>query len=198
MLLPSCNDVLSDLYDEPAATSDYGFVEGCTSSAPGLIYINTTDYMAWTYIDFEHRTVDSLSVNDPAPADWAFAVHRYDTKTNSAKVVGTNLTDINQARGWQNTEHLPEVADIWTTDVISIDMSNMMDGVIVYADSYYNPELSKWLNVDTSSMPPAYTMSGKVYILYLPSGECAAVKLKDFMNTAGVKGYMSIEYIYPL
>lgn len=198
MLLPSCNDLLGDLYDEPVATSEYGFVEVCTNTSPGLIYLDATDYTVWTYIDFEDRRIDSLSTDDPAPAKWDIAVHRYDAKTNDAKVVGTSLRDINQARGWMNTQHLPEVSDIWTTDKIVTDMSTMMDGYLSYADSFYNPELSKWLNVDTSTMPPVYTLSDKVYIIYLNNGERAAVKLKDYMNSAGIKGYMSIQYIYPL
>lgn len=198
MLLPSCNDVLGGLYDEPETTSEYGFVEICTDTEPGLIYINATDYMTWTYIDFADRRIDSLSVEDPAPAKWDFAVHRYDTKTNDGRVIGTSLTDINQARTWKNTDNDPGVADIWTTDKIVTDMSTMMDGYLSYADSYYNPELSEWLDVDTSSMPPTYTLSDKVYILLLDNGEKAALKLVDFMNSASVKGYMSIQYIYPL
>lgn len=198
VLLPSCNDVLGDLYDEPVSTSEYGFIETCTSSKPGLIYINATDYTVWTYINFASKQIDSLSVTDPAPTKWDIAIHRYDAKTNNAKVVGTPLTDINQARTWENTDHLPEVADVWTTDKIVTDMSTMMDGYLSYADSYYNPELSKWLNVDTSTMPPIYTPSDKVYIIYLEDGKRAAVKLKDYMNSAGIKGYMSIQYIYPL
>lgn len=198
MLLPSCNDILDDLYDEPVASSGYGFIDSSTNLQPGLIYINATDYTVWTYIDFENKHIDSLSVDSPAPEKWDIAIHRYDAKTNDAKVVGVTLADINQARNWTNTENLPEVADIWTTDRIVTDMSTMMDGYLSYADSYFNPELSTWLNVDKSSMPPVYTLSDKVYIIYLENGKRAAVKLKDYMNNAGVKGYMSIEYIYPL
>ncbi len=198
MLLPSCNDVLGDLYDEPVATSEYGFVEVCTESKPGLIYINATDYTTWTYIDFENRRIDSLYVNDPAPSDWSFAVHRYDTKTNNAKVIATTLTDINEARAWTDAGNVEGAGDIWTTDKIVTDMSTMMDGYLSYADSYYNPVLSGWLNVDTSTMPPEYTMSDKVYILLLQDGKRAAVKLADFMNSAGIKAYMSIQYVYPL
>lgn len=198
MLLPSCNDVLGDLYDEPATMSEYGFVELCTDSKPGLIYINATDYEVWTYIDFKNRETDSLSVTDPAPAQWDIAVHRYDAKTNGARVIGTDLTDINDARGWENTDHEEGMADIWTTDKISTDISTMLDGYLVYIGSYYNPELSEWLDVDISTMPPIYTLSGKVYIIMLEDGTRAAVKLVDFINSAGVKGYMSIQYIYPL
>ena len=198
MLLPSCNDVLGDLYDEPLETSEYGFVEPCTSTAPGVIYVNATDYTTWTYIDFQTQSIDSLAVTDAPPAKWDIAIHRYDTKTNNAKVVGTPLTDINQARGWKNVDNLPEVADVWTTDVIVTDMSTMMDGYLTYIDSYYNPELSKWLDVDTNTMPPIYTLSDKVYVIYLENGERAAVKLTDYMDSAGIKGYMTIQYIYPL
>lgn len=198
MLLPSCDDVLGNLYDDPVNTSEYGFIEPCTQTAPGLIYINTTDYETWIYINFKNQQTDSLSVYDPAPTRWDFAVHRYDTKTNGAKVVQTELTDINLARDWENNAHLPEVADIWTTDKIAVDMSTMMDGYLTYIDSYYNPELSKWLDVDISTMPPIYTLSNKVYVIYLENGERAAVKLKDFMSKSGIKGYLLIEYIYPL
>ena len=76
MLLPSCNDVLGDLYDEPAATSEYGFVEVCTESKPGLIYINTTDYTTWTYIDFENRTKESMYFKYPSQANRSNEVHR--------------------------------------------------------------------------------------------------------------------------
>ncbi len=198
MLLPSCDDVLGDLYDDPVSTSEYGFVEICNDTQPGLIYINATDYETWTYIDFHNHLTDSLSVTDPAPSHWDFAVHRYDTKTNNARVIGTDLTDINQARDWKNAGNEQGVADIWTTDKIVTDMSTMMDGYLSYTDSYYNPELSEWLDVDTSTMPPIYTLSDKVYIILLEDGKRAAVKLIDFMNSAGIKGYLSIQYIYPL
>lgn len=198
MLLPSCNDVLGDLYDDGTATGEYGFVETCTESTPGLIYINATDYKAWTYIDFEDRRIDSMSVTDPEPAQWDFAIHRYDAKTNQATVVETSLTDITQAFSWSEAAVGDEVADIWTTDKIITDMSTMMDGYLSYVESFYNPKLSEWLNVDTSTMPPIYTTSDKVYIILLRNGKRAAVKLSDYMNAAGIKGYMSIQYIYPL
>ena len=41
-------------------------------------------------------------------------------------------------------------------------------------------------------------MSGRVYVIRMKDGTCAAVKLDNYMNTAGVKGYLTIYYIYPL
>ena len=73
----------------------------------------------------------------------------------------------------------------------------MMDGYLSYAESFYNAELSTWLDVDKSTMPPIYTLSGKIYIIALSDGNNIAVKLSDYMNADGVKGYMTIEYIYP-
>ena len=198
MLLPSCNDLLGDIYDEPVASSEYGFIETCSGSKPGMIYVDATDYEVWTYISFADRTIEPLPVDAPAPEKWDMAVHRYDTKTNGGVVFATSLSDISLAQGWRPSAGEKGVADIWTTDKIVTDMSTMMDGYLSYADSYYNPVLSEWLDVDTSTMPPVYTLSGKVYVIEMADGRKAAVKLSDFMNGAGVKGYMSIQYIYPL
>ena len=60
-----------------------------------------------------------------------------------------------------------------------------------------NPELSKWLNVDTSEMPPIYTPSNKVYLLKMKDGTMAAIRLVSYMNAAGTKGYMTFDYLYP-
>jgi predicted DNA-binding protein with PD1-like motif len=47
-------------------------------------------------------------------------------------------------------------------------------------------------------MPPSYTLSGRIYIIRLADGTRAAVRLTNFMNAASVKGYMTLEYQYPL
>ena len=99
----------------------------------------------------------------------------------------------------RNADAMPEgayVEDVWTTAKIAIDMSGMMDGNIVYMESYYNEELSKWLNVDKSNMPPTYTLSNKVYMVKLKDGTYAAVRLTNYMNASGVKGFMTIDYFF--
>ena len=64
--------------------------------------------------------------------------------------------------------------------------------------SDFNPELSKWLNVDTSEMPPIYTPSNKVDPLRMKDDtmDCPS-RLVSYMNAAGIKGYMTFDYIYP-
>ena len=140
---------------------------------------------------------DTLDVDDPEPKNWDIAIHRYDAKTNGGAVLETG------ASGFAGLENMPGlaqgefVADEWTTETIVTDMSTMMDGYLSYQESYYNRELSKWLNVDKSTMPPIYTPSNKVYIVRLADGTHVALRLVSFMNGMAVKGYMTIEYKYP-
>lgn len=189
-LLSACNGILDGIYDEPDNENNTGFEN------EGEIFIDATSYTQWVYIDFSERSTVTLGYDEDAPQNWDIAVHRYDVKTNGAKVVETNYSDFDQAIT-ATIDEADLVSDIWTTNQIVIDMSTMMDGYLGYTESYYNPELSKWLNVDTSTMPPIYTPSGKVYIVYLPDGTRAGVKLLNFMNDMQVKGYMTIQYMYP-
>ena len=189
-LLSACNGILDGIYDEPDNENNTGFEN------EGEIFIDATSYTQWVYIDFSERSTVTLGYDEDAPQNWDIAVHRYDVKTNGAKVVETNYSDFDQAIT-ATIDEADLVGDIWTTNQIVIDMSTMMDGYLGYTESSYNPELSKWLNVDTSTMPPIYTPSGKVYIVYLPDGARAGVKLLNFMNDMQVKGYMTIQYMYP-
>lgn len=189
-LLSACNGILDGIYDEPDNENNTGFEN------EGEIFIDATSYTQWVYIDFSERSTVTLGYDEDAPQNWDIAVHRYDVKTNGAKVVETNYSDFDEAIT-ATIDETDLVGDIWTTNQIVIDMSTMMDGYLGYTESSYNPELSKWLNVDTSTMPPIYTPSGKVYIVYLPDGTRAGVKLLNFMNDMQVKGYMTIQYMYP-
>lgn len=195
VLLSACNGMFSGIYDEPDAktVSEFGFVTPVTVNGQGTVYIDATDYTKWVYIDFANRTVETTDVDSPAPAQWDIAVHRYDVKTNGGEVAETDVAD------FIGITTLSEsfVEDEWTTDVIVTDMSTMMDGYLSYADSFHNPVLSRWLDVDKSTMPPIYTMSGRVYVVRLSDGRCLAVRLDNYMNDAGVKGYMTISYKYP-
>lgn len=198
MLLPACNGIFGDIYDEaqPDTPDDYGFNE--SGNTTGSIYVDATSYTDWVYIDFHTRRVTTLGVDDPAPESWDVAVHRYDAKTNGATVAETGATSFNSLGELTSVADGAFVADVWTTSTIVTDMSTMMDGYLGYADSYYNAELSKWLNVDTSTMPPIYTPSNKVYVVRLTDGTTLGLRLADFMDASGIKGFLTIEYAYPL
>lgn len=198
--LSSCHGIFGGIYDEPVEeTSDgFGFIKINEATRTGTIYIDASDYTKWNYISLKDKKVVTALYDEQQPENWDFAVHRYDAKTNTASVFETeyyDLTDISSVSKFSGADF---IADEWTTNKITIDMSQMMEGIIKYAEDFYNPCLSKWLNVDTSSMPPVYTLSEKVYILKLQDGTFAALKLSNFMNTSGIKGFMTIDYLYPV
>lgn len=197
MLLSSCNGLFDDIYDNVAddVVSEYGFTKLSSDVEVGTIYIDASSYTKWIYLDFsEHRT-DSVSVFDDAPQNWDLAIHRYDAKTNGGAVAETDIEDFSLLSTAKIGEY---VSDTFTTSKIVTDMSTMMDGYLSYVESDYNTVLSQWLNVDTSNMPPTYTLSNKIYILRLADGSKAALKLENYMNESAIKGYMTIRYMYPL
>lgn len=202
--LPSCNGLFEGIYDEPVAASEFGFTKVEQATSSGTIYIDATSYTKWTYIDFDTYSIDTTLIAEDGSESgevmegWDLAVHRYDTKTNGGSVLETEYTSLDEFRVSGRIPEGEYVGDIWTEDRITIDMSQMMNGVILYAPSWYNPELSKWLNVDTSTMPPVYTMSGRVYVLKTQDGKAAALQLNNYMNDSKVKGFMTIDYIYPV
>ena len=207
MSLPACDGILDGIYDTPRTTNGYGFNpngDGIT----GTLFIDATDYTQWTYINLHTEEIDSTRITDESgaeipmgenaslPNEWDFALHRYDVKTNDGAVLETEATSMDAVLLMSNIPTGNYVEDSETE--ITIDMSGMMDGNIRYATSDYNTELAKWLNVDTSTMPPIYTLSNKVYIVQLKDGTHAALRLNAFRNAQNTSGYLTIEYAYPL
>lgn len=201
--LPSCNGIFEDLYDDPEQTTyEVGFGPFDEATKSGYVYVDATKYTQWHYIDFDARTICTVDIDtetktSEVPDTWHIAIHRYDAKTNGAEVLETSATGFDVLRSAGSLPSGSWVEDEWSTNRITIDMSGMMDGVILYAEDYYNPCLSLWLDVDTSVMPPIYTLSKKVYLCRFSDGQIAALHLTNFMNDAGDKGYMLIEYVYP-
>lgn len=198
--LSACNGIFEDIYDEPLPEdgNEYGFVVTDDKTRTGRIYIDATDYTEWNYIDLSGKLVTTVAVDAEPPTIWDFAIHRYDAKTNGGAIYESGVNDFGSLPDLASIPQEAFVTDEWTTEQITVDMSQMMDGIIIYAEDYYNPCLSRWLNVDTSTMPPIYTMSGKVYILRLADGSYAALRLSNFMSDAAIKGFMTIDYLYPV
>ncbi len=204
--LAACNGIFEGIYDSAddmpgEDASGYGFVGAGTTAGSQRIYIDATSYTSWVYLDLHTRKASVIKIEkgeEAEPRSWNLAIHRYDAKTHNGKVLASGLKELSEAAALTSRPSGNWTADVWTTDKISIDMSHMMEGYIIYAESFYNPVLSGWLNVDTSEMPPIYTLDPQVYIVEFADGTHAAIKLMDFMDKAGVKGYMTIDYIYPL
>lgn len=198
--LSACNGILDGIYDTPQtdATETYGFIAFDSKTHKGRIYIDATDYTEWHYIDLHNKEVVTKKVNDTPPASWDLAIHRYDTKTNKGHILECTAQDFSSLPDIESISEESFIADEWTTDKITTDMSQMMDGIITYAEDYYNPCLSKWLHVDTSVMPPIYTLSGNIYMLRLHDGTYAAIRLTNFMNDSAIKGFMTVDYLFPV
>lgn len=196
MSLSACNGMFEGIYDEPIE-AEMEIQEGSFSQ------INATEYTNWVYIDLSGRKATTVEIGDgldsEVPAEWDIAIHRYDIKTNGGAAIQTTYTSIDDLKA---SGKLPDandfVEDEWTTDKIAIDMSGMMEGNIVYAEDYRNTALSGWLNVDTSTMPPIYTMSNQVYLIQLKDNTYAAIRFTNYTNARGVKGYIDFDYLYPL
>lgn len=155
-------------------------------------HIDCRSYADWMYIRFSTQDTLRRGYEEEPPADWDFAIHRYDCKTNGGAVLETSYTSI---EAFVAAGSMPEGEFVEDTDGrISVDMSGMMDGKVVYADSPLNTELCKWLNVNTNEMPPIYTPSKRVYLLRLSDGNLVALLFTDFSDASGVKGYISFDY----
>ncbi len=199
LILISCDGIVGSLYDEvETASMPFGFKEINENDNSGVIFIDTRDYEKWTYINLKDKIVDTANIvkGDVEPLKWDFAMHRYDVKTNGGAARQTDFVsfeDLTASGNYENGVFVPD-----TMGKVIVDMSGMMNGIVVYHDTNINKELSRWLNVDTSTMPPIYTLSGKVYLLRLDDGSYAALLFTDFMNESSVKSYITIRYIYPL
>lgn len=199
--LSSCEGIFESIYDDPEKEDkeEFGFIHTDTDSNRGTIYINASDYKEWHYIDFDSRTVQTIAIDSVStvPEKWDFAIHRYDTKTNQGEVKETKFLHLNDCENKFVEDEQEYTRDIWTTEQIMTDLSQMIDSIIQYTEDYYNPVLSRWIDVDRSTMPPIYTLSNRVYVLRTADQRRMALKFIDFMNYVGDKGFITIDYIYP-
>ncbi len=194
LLLTACEGILGGIYDTDTEEQETGMGEH-------TVYIDATSYTQWITVDFHTLTVDTVPIAKDGsftdPEEWDIAIHRWDARTNGGSALETEYTSLDDLAAATSMPTGTYVADIWTTEQIAIDMSQMMSGIFGYAGSYYNAELSKWINVDLTGMPPTYTPSYKVYLVKLKDGTTVALRLSNYTNTLGVKGYLTIDYLYP-
>lgn len=172
----------------------------------GEFTLDCTSYTIWNYLNFHTASYEptcklsninvETQLEDTTYTRWDVAMHRYDVKTNRGAALETPFSSLDEMIA---SATLPEgtfVEDIEGS--VTIDMSHMLDGYLIYQQTMVNREAGKWLDVDTSVMPPVYTLSNKVYLLRFSDGTYLAWYLKDFMNSKSVKGFMHVEYAYPI
>lgn len=195
LMAASCDDIYDDPSNIPVEEEDNAYS-----------YVDATEYTNWVYLNLEDGSQTTLAYDntEDVPAQWTFALHRYDCKTNGGSAYETSFSTLDELTTAIDggTFTVPDASQ-FTADEdgkITIDMSGMMSGNIGYADSKINKVLGKWLDVDTSQMPPIYTMSNKVYLLRTSNGSVAAIMFTNYANPlkSNTKGYISFDYIYPL
>ena len=194
-LLVSCNG----LYDDPD-----DFVDA-RSEAQSYLNVNCCSYTQWVYFNLHSHDSITLAYDaETVPIEWDIAIHRYDVKTCGCSAFETDYQSINALRNNIASGRFCCPGDsLWVADVvdsITIDMSHMMDGYLLYAPSLRNRVLGRWLDVDLGSMPPVYTPSGKVYLIRMNDGTYAAIRFTGYSNPQkyNTKGYISFDYLYPL
>lgn len=191
--LLSCDDIYADP-SELVATQKEGAIE----------YLDCSDYQRWTYVNLEDGTTTALAYDDDTalPATWHIAIHRYDVKTRDGAAYETAYTSLDALKAdvVSGAYTLPEATEYQADEEgrITIDMSHMMEGYLTYDTCYINKVVGRWLNVDTSTMPPIYTMSGRVYLLRMADGTVAAILFTAYRHPKSGSGYISFDYLYPL
>jgi len=192
----SCDGIYDDPSEMPVEKDDNSFS-----------LVDCTSYTNWVYFnlaDDTSQTLDYQAEESDIAAGWTFAMHRYDCKTNGGSAYETVYTSIEELQTAldEGTFALPQASDYVAdvADSVTIDMSHMMEGYLVYAKSMVNQELGKWLDVDTSNMPPNYTQSDRVYLIRTSDGSVAAIYFTGYSNPYeyNTKGYISFDYVYPL
>lgn len=174
----------------------------------GQYYIDASSYTKWVYINFHSDslciTTSDISLDNlketGAPQAWDIAQHRYDVKTNQACVFMTDYHSISDLEAAGLPADAAWVADEYSDNAITVDMSHMLEGYLVYAPGNRNTEAGRWLHVDTSSMPPSYTLHDNVMLYRFDDGTYAAIQLVNFMSTDKyqIKGWMTVNYQYPI
>lgn len=177
MLLASCKDP-----DKKDPESD----------AVTLTDMDVSAYDRWVYLSFESGTPVALGVDEDAPVQWDIALHRENVKTNKGAALKSESASL------AALTELPAgdfISDITTDSTLVVDVSQMMQGVLIYRESEINPVLNAW--VKRSGMPPVYTVNDNVYVVRNKEGKYAKIKFTSFKNAEDKTGWATFSYVFP-
>lgn len=162
------------------------------SDAVTLTDVDVSAYDRWVYLSFASGTPLALNVNEEAPAQWDIALHRENVKTNQGAALKSDAVSLSALTELPTGEF---TADVMTDSTLVVDISQMMQGVLVYQESDINPVLNAW--VKRSGMPPAYQVNRNVYVVRNKEGKYAKIKFSSFKNAEDQTGFATLSYIYP-
>lgn len=175
-----------------------------TCKVTEVIKIPTTLTGEWdgkSGISYKHglgeamTSISELHTDSQSDAEqWDIAIHHFDVKTNGLGAYETNYTSFDQLP--EGTDWLADVLfveDEWTTNHVLYDLGGMLNYDVGYQNTFINRVLTSWVTMDLSTPPPIYNMSDKVRIIRLEENEYVAVKLYNYMNSMGLKGYLTFD-----
>ncbi|MCF0184653.1 MAG: HmuY family protein [Bacteroidaceae bacterium] len=215
-LTTGCNGIMDGIYDNPTdempAGLPYGYKAINDDRSGGTLFFDSRSYLRWTYFNLRQFTSDMIDFRqgdkmeplEQRLAPWDIAFHRSVPKTNGGEAAETRFGTVaevvaacKEAGGilpFADRERLTFKADEWSEEVVTLDLSGMFDGKVVYQPSLYSETLNRWLHIDISSPPPVYTMSRRAYVLHLATGEYYAIALVNFRNANNVTAWLTIDF----
>lgn len=171
--------------------------------------IDTRSYTTWTYFSFEKGILGVYTEKEfdyKNSTEWDIAFHRWDVRTNCGE------SGLGKGGAYQTNYGGLLNVDIWSTMPAKGDFIEDTHLKTYMAPPSMDPNapaeqrldvpanlvLSKWLEVQMTSIPPKYNMLDRAFVVRTASGKHAAVKFTNYMNDKAVKGYASFDYVYPL
>jgi len=153
--------------------------------------VDASAYDKWVYVSFVQGKIVEISdfKND---LSWDMALHRYDVRLNggeAGKGQGAALeTSYSELSALTSIPTSGYVADVMDSIMLSMPPT--------YASQPFNHEASKWIDVNTSAMPPSYTLSNKVYVFKTAEGKHVKIKFLDYKNAEDKTGHIKFSYQY--
>lgn len=134
----------------------------------------------------------------PEPAEWSFAIHRNNVRTNGGAVYETSCSSMDElpesSEAFRNAAF---VGDEWSENEVWDSQEQMLLCLVPSQGIAVNKVLSSWLTMDIPPVPPAFSMNSHVFVLRLADGSYAALQLADYLSPSGTKCFLTINYRYP-
>ena len=179
----ACEGILSGIYDHPSTdgATHEGFTTHDAERRIERLYVDVVSYKDWVYVDLHRRRTERTVAPSALTGAW-----------DGRSGVSYHQVEL------PSTFHFRELLK---TDSIAApaewDLTGIYNYYIGYRNARTNEVLSRWMDMNVSNPPPTYAMSGRVYLLRMADGTHAALLFRNYMNAAGAKGFVTLDYIYP-
>ncbi len=179
-----------------ADATDAGHTTATEGCLPG-------QYMYWFDVYGEGISKSSFRSFTPSdaqtePANWTFAVHRNNVRTNGGAVLETSFTSMDQLP--ESSEAFADqqfTEDEWSENAVWDSQDQMLMCLVPSQGIRVNKVLSSWLSMKIPPFPPQFTLNNHVFVLRLKNGKYAALQLENYLSAKGVKCWLTINYKYP-